>query len=173
MILNQKKTKNIIFNFTKNHKFTTRLNVNDENIEAVQEVKLLGTIVTHDLKWERNTAAIVKKAWRRMQLLHNVAKFTNKKAHLKSIYTTYIRPVLEQSSVVWHSSLTSENSYDLERVQKAAVRLIMGAKHSGYEKSLLALNLTQLSERRRHLCLTFAKRTVLNQQIKICYQKRK
>ena len=65
-----------------------------------------------------------------MQLLHNVAKFTHKKEHLKSIYTTYIRPVLEQSSVVWHSSLTLENAYDLERVQKAAVRLIMGAKHT-------------------------------------------
>ena len=81
--------------------------------------------------------------------------------------------MLEQSSVVWHSSLTSENSYDLERVQKAAVRLIMGAKHSGYEKSLLALNLTQLSERRRHLCLTFAKRTVLNQKVKHMFPKRK
>ena len=53
MILNQKKTKNIIYNFTKNLKFTTRMNVNNENIEAVQEVKLLGTILTNDLKWKK------------------------------------------------------------------------------------------------------------------------
>ena len=81
-----------------------------------------------------------------MQLLHNVAKFTTQTAHLKSIYTTYIRPVLEQSSVVWHSTLTLENSLDLERVQKAAVRLIMGSKHNSYESSLIELNLTKLAE---------------------------
>ena len=97
-----------------------------------------------------------------MQLLHNVAKFTSQTAHFKSIYTTYIRPVLEQSSVVQHSTLTLENSLVLERVQKAAVRLIMGSKHKGYEISLIELNLTKLAEMWRHLCLTFAKRTLAN-----------
>ena len=108
-----------------------------------------------------------------MQLLHNVAKFASQKAHLKSIYTTYIRPVLEQSSVVWHSSLTLENSSDLERVQKAAVRLIMGSKHKDYESSLIELNLANLAERRRHLCLTFAKRTLANPKVKRMFPLRK
>ena len=96
MIINQKKTKNMIFNFTKKHKFTTRLEVNKENVEVIEEVKLLGTIKTNDIKWDKNTTHIVKKAWRRMQLLHNAARFTKERSHLTSIYKTFIRPVLEQ-----------------------------------------------------------------------------
>ena len=71
---------------------------------------------------------------------------------------TFIRPVLEQSAPVWHSSLTEENSKDLERVQKCAIRIIMGRDHSDYESSLQYLNLTTLYERRNLLCLTFGKK---------------
>ena len=49
-----KKTKNMIFNFTKKHQFTTNLNVDEENIEIVNEAKLLGTIITDKLTWDRN-----------------------------------------------------------------------------------------------------------------------
>ena len=49
----------------------------------------------------------------------------------------------------------------------------MGAKHTGYENSLSEQNLTKLTEWRRHLCLTFAKRTVINQKMKNMFPKRK
>ena len=71
-----------------------------------------------------------------MQLLKNAAKFITETGDLKSIYITFIRPVLEQSAQVWHSSLTAENTKDLERIQKAAVRLIMGRRHTNYNTYL-------------------------------------
>ena len=74
----------------------------------------------------------MKRAYGRMQLLHRAAHFTKSKNDLKSIYKTYIRPVLEQSATVWHSSITEENSKDLCRVQKAAVRIIMGSDYVSY-----------------------------------------
>ena len=43
----------MILNFSKIHKFTTRLTVNNENIEAVQEVKFFGTIVTNEWNGKR------------------------------------------------------------------------------------------------------------------------
>ena len=51
----------MIFNFTNNHQFTTRLSVNNKNIEVVESTKLLGTFITNDLKWDMNTNEIVKK----------------------------------------------------------------------------------------------------------------
>ena len=126
MRLNMKKTKVMIFNFTRNHQFTTRLQEEDTNIEVVSEIKLLGTWITNDLKWDINTDNLVKRAYARMRLLHNAARYTRSKTDLKSIYYTYIRPVLEQSATVWHSSLTQDNKDDLNRVQKSAVRVIMG-----------------------------------------------
>ena len=85
-----------------------------------------------------------------MQLLYNAAKFTKKTNDLKTIYKTSIRPVLEQSAVVWHSSLTEENSADLERVQKSAVRVMMGKQHINFESSLRNLNLSELKERQQN-----------------------
>ena len=62
MELNEKKTKNIIFNFTNKYQVSTRLSVNEKNIQTFDSVKLLGTIVANNLKWEENTASLVKRA---------------------------------------------------------------------------------------------------------------
>ena len=50
----------MIFNFTENYKFTTRLQLKDENIEIVNSTRLLGTILSDDLAWDPNTASLVK-----------------------------------------------------------------------------------------------------------------
>ena len=61
MAINKKKTNNIIFNFTKKYQFSTQLELEGEKLETVTEAKLLGTIVSNNLKWDRNTDFIVKK----------------------------------------------------------------------------------------------------------------
>ena len=66
IILNEEKTKIMIFNFTKTHQFTTRIKLKEKNVEIVEKMKLLGTIITKNLKWHENTNHIVKKAWGRM-----------------------------------------------------------------------------------------------------------
>ena len=167
MILNQKKTKVMIFNFTENYQFTTRLELSRENLEVVSQAKLLGVIITNDLKWDSNTDYLVKKANSRMQLLRKVASFTKSKEDKKAIYLLYIRSILEQSSVVWHSSLTQENSEDLERVQKAAVKLILGKNYENYEDALIQADLESLKARREELCKKFAKKCVSSDNMRV------
>ena len=53
MELNAKQTKRMISNNSKNYQFTTNLKLKDQSIEVVNEAKLLGTIITSDLKWNR------------------------------------------------------------------------------------------------------------------------
>ena len=69
MILNKKKTKNMIFNFTKNYQFTTRMVEDNVNIEVFPQIKLLGTLITSDLKWDINTQHLLNRAYGRRQLL--------------------------------------------------------------------------------------------------------
>ena len=159
MILNQKKTKVMLFNFTENHQFTTSLKLNGETLDVVQQAKLLGVIISNDLKWDKNTEYLIKKAHSRMQLLRKVAEFSTSIEDKKSIYILYIRSILEQSSVVWHSSLTQENCEDLERVQKAAVRIIIGNNYTNYEDALIKVNLDTLESRRKELCTKFANKS--------------
>ena len=136
------------------------------NIDIVKEAKLLGVILTDKLIWDKNTNELVRKAFMRMKLLNTAAGFTKSKQDLKSIYLTFIRSVLEQSAVVWHSSLVKRNINDLERVQKAAVRVIMGRQFTNYKKSLQELNLETLEKRRETLCLKFAKNCLKNEKLK-------
>ena len=93
-------------------------------------------------------------------MLHKFAKFTKNKAHLIHIFKSQVRGVLEYCSTVWHSSLTQANCDDIERVQKAALRLIMGERYHGYKQALEHLNLDSLKERRKKIALSFAKKSL-------------
>ena len=53
--------------------------------------------------------------------------------------------------------MTQKNVADLERVQKAAVRLINGKPYDSYSETLKHLGIMRLSERRKIICLKFAK----------------
>ena len=171
MMINEKKTKNMIFNFTDKYQFATRLEVNGEKVETISNTKLLGTIISDDLSWDLNTKSIVQKANARMELLRRVASFGASVEDLKTIYILFVRSHLEQSATVWHSSLTIENSTDLERVQKSAVKIILGNLYNGYENSLLKLKMEKLVDRRKQLCLNFAMKCVKNPKMKHMFPK--
>ena len=116
---------------------------------------------------------IVKKANARMQLVRKVASFGASVDDLKNIYFLFVRSLLEQSATVWHSSLTQENSNDLERVQKSAVKIIMGQEYQGYKKSLMKLDMTSLQDRRDILCLEFARKCSKNSKTKHMFPENK
>ena len=96
-----------------------------------------------------------------MELLRQLSNFTRSRQDKLQIYKVYIRSVLEQSSVVWNSSLTKKNEREMERVQKVAVRLIMG-EDTKYEESLKILKLTSLKENRNLLSVKFAEKCLAN-----------
>ena len=70
MKLNVKKTKNMTFNFSRKYQFNTKLKVMDTNIDMVKETTLLGTVITDQLCWDRNTEELCQKGYKRMQLLN-------------------------------------------------------------------------------------------------------
>ena len=123
-------------------------------------------MLTNDLKWDVNTDYLVRKANTRMEMRRKVASFTNSREDKKDIYILYIRSILEQSSVVWHSSLTKENEEDLERVQKSAVRIILGKNYTNYEEALIQVDLDSLKIRREELCKRFAKNCIKSENFR-------
>ena len=156
----------MIFNYTEKYQFTTRLSIKGENLEVIDSTKLLGTIITNDLKWNENTATIVQKANARMELLRRVASFGASVEDLKLIYILFVRSHLEQSATVWHSGLTQENRNDLERVQKSALKVILKDKYENYEKALNYLNIESLENRRTNLCINFAEKCLKKEKFK-------
>ena len=101
-----------------------------------------------------------------MELLRKISSFGASWEELKNIYILYIRSLLEQSCTVWHSGLTDENSQDLERVQKSALKIILQESYDTYEGALKTLELESLDDRRERLCLQFAKKCLTNEKMK-------
>ena len=89
-------------------------------------------------------------------MLHKLYSFAVPVADLVEIYILYIRSILENSAVVWHSALTIGQELELERVQKVALRIILKDKYVTYGTALKLCSLQTLKDRRRQLCLTFA-----------------
>ena len=79
------------------------------------------------------------------------------RCHTLLLWISDCRSILEQSCVIWHSSLTEENIDNLERTQRTFCKLTLQNKYDSYKTSLLKLNLQPLHGRRHKLCLKFAK----------------
>ena len=118
MKLNLEKTKLMLFNKSKTIDFLPHLKVEDNEIEYVEEFKLLGVIFTTDLKFHRNTQHIVAKAYKRIWILKRLKKLGAPTCRLLDVYTKQIRSVLELGVPAWHSSLTQADKLLSERVQK-------------------------------------------------------
>ena len=162
--LNVEKSNVMIFNFTEDFQFSTRLYMENNLLEIITSTKLLGTIISSDLKWHENTEMIVKKAYKRMLILHKLYSFNIEDQDMVNIYSLYIRSVLEQSCQVWHHSLSEDDITDIERVQKVACRVILGDRYSSYSQALDYLSLEPLTERRQKLCLKFAKKCLKHEK---------
>ena len=125
--------------------------------------------MTNDLKWNKNTRIIIKKAYAIIELLRKMTTFTKSQEDKLHIYKTYIRSVLEQSCVVWNAGISKQNERELERVQKVSVRLISG-KYESYTEALKKLELETLKERREFLSNRFSEKCVDNDRTKHMFE---
>ena len=166
MKLIKKKSKVIVFNYTKNYQFGTRLYLEDSVLDIVQETKLLGTVITSDLTWWQNTNYITQKGYKRLELLRKLYEFDIEIPDLVHIYTLYVRSTLEFNCSVWHHSINQGQIDDIERIQKIACRIILKDSYYSYENALKTLNLQNLSDRRDMLSLSFAKNCLKYDKIK-------
>ena len=156
MKLNTQKSNYMVFNFAKNLKFNTRLNIDNIKLDQISETKLLGLRIRDDLSWKSNTDELTRKAYSRMMIIKKLIQFNVPLPELVQIYILYIRSVVEQSAVVWHASITIGEQKDLERIQKVALRLILGDNYTSYNEALKQTGLDTLRSRRTKLSLNFA-----------------
>ena len=158
MKLNNEKTKVIVFNFTTNYQFSTRLYLEGALLEIVDQTKLLGTVVSSDLTWWENTNSITRKAYQRLEMIRRLSQFKVPTDDLVHIYTLYVRSMLEFNCCVWNFDLTKAEENDIECVQKVACKIILQGSYTSYDDALSSLDLVNLKDRRNTLCLKFAKR---------------
>ena len=154
MRLNAAKSNYMIFSRSK-QKFSTRLYLNGAKLEQVNVNKLLGVWISEDLTWAKNTKEICIKSYSRLSMLTKLKYVGVGIEDLLDIYILFIRSCTEYCSVAFHSTLTGEQSIDLERIQKTCLKVILGENYVSYEAALEMTGLVTLSERREKRCLDF------------------
>ena len=159
MKLNPNKTKIIKFNKSRKHDFPAEVFISGSNmLEVVSEVKLVGVIINQDLRWEKNTDFMCTKARKKLWVLRRLKKFDMEVSKLADVYKKEVRSLLEYAVPVWHSGITVKQSNQIERVQKAAFKVILEQDYINYEVACTLLFMEPLYIRRSQLCLKFAKR---------------
>ena len=171
MQLSEEKSKLMIVNFTKKYQFSTRAMLNNTLLDIVDHTVLLGTVVSADMTWCRNTQYIVQRGYQRMTILRKLYEFNIPREDLVLIYTMYIRSVLEYNSNVWFSAITSAEREDIERVQRVACKIILKGEYVNYNQSLKTLNLMSLSDRRQMLAERFAFKCSKSEKFKDLFPK--
>ena len=126
----------MLINFMQNDNFTTRPIVLDNNtVECVTTYKLLGIIISNDLKWNEHINYIWKKASKRVYSLRILKKVGVYREGILKVFLTTIRPILEYGVQVWQD-ISEFLSNKLETIQKRALHIIYlcMARYQGQNK---------------------------------------
>ena len=75
---------------------------------------------------------------------------------LLTIYKLFVRSVCEYCSVVFHSSLTQDQSDKLEAIQATALKIILDGKYIDYQSALEYFSMNTLAERRNKHMMKFS-----------------
>ena len=163
--IKEKKTNIMKFNSSRNSDFPVEVKLQSfqDNLEVVSQTKLLGVIISDDLKWSANTSFICQKAAKRLWILRRMKILDIDQDIILDVYLKEIRSVLELAVPAWHSGLTRKESAEIERIQKVAVNIILSnpgqpRNSQSYKMSIASLGLESLEDRRLKLCENFAKK---------------
>ena len=129
--------------------------LNNERINTTDNMKLLGVTIQSNLNWDTQVNQMISKASKRMYMLYVLKRFRASAEDLTSVFRMYVRPILGYASPLWHSSLTKQQSDQLELIQKRACRIILGTVYGSYAEALEQLELCSLVKRREDLLRGF------------------
>ena len=160
MKINSSKSNYMIFSRC-HENFATRLTLNGEKIDRKEVNKILGIWLTEDAgDWQKNTSEICKKAYGRMSMLTKLKYAGVEIEDLIDIYSLFIRSCAEYCSVVFHGSLTNEQSQKIENIQKTSLKIILSDNFVDYSAACEMTGLLSLAERRQNRMLSYAKKCI-------------
>ena len=161
MTINKQKTKVICFSKSRKWAFPPELHFSDGTpIEYISDTRLVGVVLSQDLKWFKNTDYICQKARSKLCILRRLLKLDLDIHQMFDVRAKEIRSILEMAVPVWHSGLTNQQTNDIESVQKVAMQIILQDQYTSYQLACETLTAQTLSDRRTKLCHKLASKNL-------------
>ena len=95
-----------------------------ENIEVVEEYKLLGQIIRTDLKTSSNTDSICRKAFKRMWILRRLKELGCCHSDLLDVLSHQIISIAEKAVPHWGPMIMKKEHDMLQRILKTSLHII-------------------------------------------------
>ena len=115
MQINKKKTKVMVFNPCIAWDFMPELTMDNQELEVVEEMMLLGVTLQSDMKWTSNTEQMILKAYKRLWSLRRLKGMDTTLEDLKDVYLKQVRSVLELAVPAWNGGLKQTKIRDIDR----------------------------------------------------------
>ena len=137
-----------------------KIELENNELELVEEMKLLGVVIQSDMKWGANTEYMVERAYKKLWVIRRLKGLGAQNSELVDMYRKQVRSVLELAVPAWNGAITNSDKTDIERVQKCALHIILGDQYFSYADALVKSNLDSSGTRREKFSLKFAKKAV-------------
>jgi hypothetical protein len=168
MSINEKKSKIMIFNSRKKWDVMPEMQINPgQNLEVVEEMKLVGYMLRSDLKTKSNTRYITKRAYKRLWIIRRLKALGASQAQLVDVLQKQVLSLLHLASPAWNSQLPVREKADIERVLRTAMRIVWGAQYSSYEEAIQACNISTLEDQRKKIDQKFCRKVTKSDKFKV------
>ena len=159
MAINRKKTKAMLCNSRRKWDFVPELDFGGgEDIEIVDELKVVGYILRSDMKTCSNTAYLTAKAYKRMWLIRRLKNLGASTAQLVDSLQKQVLSVLWLGAPAWYCQLTQIEKSDIDRVAKVGLKIIYGNMYIGFENTLLLSGIRKPTLQLEKMTQQFAKK---------------
>ena len=122
---NPSKTETLLISRKLNRHLHPPLFMENHQISEVDSHKHLGLYFSHDCTWHQHINHITVKAWARINIMRKL-KFKLDRKSLETIYTAFIRPLIEYGDIIWDNCSQYEKD-ELQKIQNEAARIATGA----------------------------------------------
>ena len=157
MKINAKKTQLLVISPPNGYVHSASIESGSAVVHSVERLKLVGFTLGNRPDAGEHVRAIEDKIRRKVWMLFKLRSAGIRGVLLYKLYCCYLRSIIEYCSVVYHSMLTGRQAWDLERLQRLAVRVCFGTDDE--TDVIMAANaIDTLEERRARRCDAFLRK---------------
>ena len=124
LLLNVKKTKEMIIDFRQNQTPLIPLKIENEYVDVVKSYKYLGFVLDNELNWHKHIDGISTKLSRRLFLLKKLHYFHISNDIIKIFYTSVVQSIITFGISCWGGNITHGDRYRIDRIIRRAEKIM-------------------------------------------------
>ena len=147
LLLNVKKTKELIVDFRKSDFVHESIIIHDEIVERVLEYKYLGVFFDEKLDWIKNSETLQAKIHQRLYFMRKLSAFNIDKTILHLFFESCVMSLFYFSVTAWGGNIRAQERDNMERIIKHCLKLVNS------QDTILIDDILQIACKRKLNCI--------------------